>query len=288
MTKCMPSIQGITWDRLEQNHSITYPCDDKNDPGQPVIFIDDFPTENGKAKFVKSPLINAAELPDDNYPFVLITGRQLEHWHTGSMTRRASMLHEIEPDPNANLCHEDMQKFGIQDGDLITVESRRGSIDVYARRDDMLKPGQVFIPFCYVESAANLLTNAALDPFAKIPEFKFCAVNIKKSHKTLELQQKSLNEYIEQIKNLVQSKNYIDCVELLNNAIRDFPQENKLKLNLGNIYKLVGKNNQAIDVYLSLINSDFSAFANNNLSLIYLELGEYDKSIEHMQKMRFI
>ena len=183
MTKCMPSIKGITWERLEQNHSITYPCDDSNDPGQPVIFIDDFPTENGKAKFVKSPLINAAELPDDAYPFVLITGRQLEHWHTGSMTRRASMLHEIEPDPNANLCFEDMQKFNIQDGDLITVESRRGSIDVYARRDDMLKPGQVFIPFCYVESAANLLTNAALDPFAKIPEFKFCAVNIKSQTK---------------------------------------------------------------------------------------------------------
>ena len=183
MTKCMPSIKGITWERLEQSHSITYPCDDSNDPGQPVIFIDEFPTENGKAKFVKSPLINAAELPDDAYPFVLITGRQLEHWHTGSMTRRASMLHEIEPDPNANLCFEDMQKFNIQDGDLITVKSRRGSIDVYARRDDMLKPGQVFIPFCYVESAANLLTNAALDPFAKIPEFKFCAVNIKSQTK---------------------------------------------------------------------------------------------------------
>ena len=183
MTKCMPSIKGITWERLEQNHSITYPCDDSNDPGQPVIFIDDFPTESGKAKFVKSPLINAAELPDNAYPFVLITGRQLEHWHTGSMTRRASMLHEIEPDPNANLCFEDMQKFNIQDGDLITVESRRGSINVYARRDDMLKPGQVFIPFCYVESAANLLTNAALDPFAKIPEFKFCAVNIKSQTK---------------------------------------------------------------------------------------------------------
>ena len=183
MTKCMPSIKGITWDRLEENHSITYPCDDSNDPGQPVIFIDDFPTDSGKAKFVKSPLINAAELPDDAYPFVLITGRQLEHWHTGSMTRRASMLHEIEPDPNANLCFEDMQKFNIQDGDLITVDSRRGSIDVYARRDDMLKPGQVFIPFCYVESAANLLTNAALDPFAKIPEFKFCAVKISKNIK---------------------------------------------------------------------------------------------------------
>ena len=103
----------------------------------------------------------------------------MEHWHTGSMTRRATMLHEIEPDPNANLCQEDMEKFGIVDGDLITVKSRRGKIDVYARRDDMLQPGQIFIPFCYVESAANLLTNAALDPFAKIPEFKFCAVNIK-------------------------------------------------------------------------------------------------------------
>ena len=95
------------------------------------------------------------------------------------------------------------------------------------------------------------------------------------------MQQKSLNEYIEQLKNLVQSSNYIDCVDLLNNAIKDYPEENKLKLNLGNIYKLVGKNGQAIDVYLSLINSDFSAIANNNLSLIYLELGEYDKSIEH-------
>ncbi len=179
MTKCMPSIQGITWERLEESHSITYPCDDSKDPGQPVIFIDEFPTQTGKAKFVKSPLINAAELPDESYPFVLITGRQLEHWHTGSMTRRANMLHEIEPDPNANLCQEDMKKFDIVDGDLITVESRRGKIDVYARRDDMLQPGQIFIPFCYVESAANLLTNAALDPFAKIPEFKFCAVNIK-------------------------------------------------------------------------------------------------------------
>ena len=95
------------------------------------------------------------------------------------------------------------------------------------------------------------------------------------------MQQKSLNEYIEQIKNLVQSSNYIDCVDLLNNAIKDYPEENKLKLNLGNIYKLLGKNDQAIALFLSLVNSDCSAFANNNLSLIYLELGEYDKSIQH-------
>ena len=281
MTKCMPSIKGITWERLEESHSITYPCDDSNDPGQPVIFIDEFPTESGKAKFVKSPLINAAELPDDVYPFVLITGRQLEHWHTGSMTRRASMLHEIEPDPNANLCFEDMQKFNIQDGDLITVESRRGSIDVYARRDDMLKPGQVFIPFCYVESAANLLTNAALDPFAKIPEFKFCAVNIKKSNKTLSLHKKTLNEYLEQLKIYVQRQDYAESVGLLNNAISHYPEEDKLKLNLGNIYKLLDQKDDALSIFSMLKNSELADLSNNNLSLIYLEQGNLDKAIEH-------
>ena len=96
------------------------------------------------------------------------------------MTRRASMLSEIEPDPISNLCLADMNKLGVVEGDLITVASRRGKIDVYVRRDDGLQQGQIFIPFCYVESAANLLTNAALDPDAKIPEFKFCAVKIQK------------------------------------------------------------------------------------------------------------
>ena len=98
------------------------------------------------------------------------------------MTRRASMLNKIEPDPISNMCFSDMQKIGVKEGDLISVESRRGKIDVYVRRDDGLQQGQIFIPFCYVESAANLLTNAALDPDAKIPEFKFCAVKVRKNN----------------------------------------------------------------------------------------------------------
>ena len=181
MTKCMPSIAGITWDRLEKEQSVTYPCVTKKDPGQPVIFINDFPTKDGLAQFIPSPFKSADELPDNEYNYILITGRQLEHWHTGAMTRRASMLDEIEPDPTASLSSEDLEKLNITQGDLITVTSRRGTIDVYAKRDDHLQSGQVFIPFCYVESAANLLTNAALDPDAKIPEFKFCAVKIQKT-----------------------------------------------------------------------------------------------------------
>ena len=183
MTKCMPSIAGITWDRLETDQSITYPCTSKTDPGQPVIFTESFPTENGLARFVPSTFSNANELPDNEFNFILITGRQLEHWHTGAMTRRASMLDEIEPNPTASLCSKDMKKLGITEGDLITVESRRGKIDVYSRKDDNLQANQIFIAFCYVESAANLLTNAALDPDAKIPEFKFCAVKVSKSSK---------------------------------------------------------------------------------------------------------
>jgi len=183
MTQCMPSISGITWERLEKDHSVTYPCTSSKDPGQPIIFTETFPTDDGLAQFIPSPLVNADELPDNEYDFILITGRQLEHWHTGSMTRRASMLDQIEPDPVANMCLAEMKKLGVNEGDLITVESRRGKIDVYIRRDDGLQPSQIYIPFCYVESAANLLTNAALDPDAKIPEFKFCAVRVSKSLK---------------------------------------------------------------------------------------------------------
>ena len=182
MTQCMPSISGITWDRLENNHSITYPCESSDDPGQPVIFTDKFPTDDGLASFKISPFKNADELPDDEYPFILITGRQLEHWHTGSMTRRASMLDQIDPDPVASLCFNDIKNLGLSEGECITVKSRRGNIQVYVKRDDGMQEGQIFVPFCYVESAANILTNAALDPDAKIPEFKFCAVKIVKNN----------------------------------------------------------------------------------------------------------
>jgi formate dehydrogenase major subunit len=178
MRACMDSIAGITWDRLERESSVTYPCEQVGDPGQPVVFIENFPTATGRGKFVPADLIFAAERPDDEYPMVLITGRQLEHWHTGSMTRRASVLDNIEPEPVASLHPLDLAQLGVDPGDTITIESRRGRISLYARADDGTPRGSVFIPFCYYEAAANMLTNPVLDPVGKIPEFKYCAVRV--------------------------------------------------------------------------------------------------------------
>ena len=180
MRQCMNSIAGITWDRLERESSVTYPCEKEGDPGQPVVFVDKFPTSTGRATFVPADLISAAERPDEQYPFVLITGRQLEHWHTGSMTRRASVLDNIEPEPVASVHPLDLEQIGVIPGETLTIESRRGAIALYARADDGMPRGAVFVPFCYYEAAANKLTNPVLDPFGKIPEFKYCAVRLTK------------------------------------------------------------------------------------------------------------
>jgi formate dehydrogenase major subunit len=180
MRECMNSIAGITWDRLEQESSVTYPCVKEGDPGDPVVFIQSFPTESGRAKFVPADLISAAERPDAEYPMVLITGRQLEHWHTGSMTRRALALDSIEPEPVASVHPLDLEKLGIPPGGVLSIESRRGKISLYARADDGMPSGTVFVAFCYYEAAANMLTNPVLDPFGKIPEFKYCAVKVTK------------------------------------------------------------------------------------------------------------
>jgi formate dehydrogenase major subunit len=180
MRLCMDSIAGITWDRLERQSSVTYPCVKEGDPGAPVVFIENFPTESGRAKFVAADLIYAAEQPDADYPIVLITGRQLEHWHTGSMTRRASALDSIEPEPVASMHPLDMASLHIEPGETLTIQSRRGAISLYARADDGTPRGVVFVPFCYYEAAANMLTNPVLDPFGKIPEFKYCAVRVCK------------------------------------------------------------------------------------------------------------
>jgi formate dehydrogenase major subunit len=178
MRHTMPSIGGITWDRLEREHAVTYPCREEGDPGDSVVFVDDFPRETGRARFVPADIIPADERPDAEYPVVLITGRQLEHWHTGSMTRRASMLDAIEPDPVALVHPLDLERLGGKPGDIVTIASRRGEVSLYARADDSSPRGAVFVPFCYYEAAINRLTNAALDPFAKIPEFKYCAVRV--------------------------------------------------------------------------------------------------------------
>ncbi len=172
------SIAGISWERLQRESSVTYPCLDADDQGHPTVFIDNFPTTDGRVRLVPADIIAANERPDADYPFVLITGRQLEHWHTGSMTRRSSVLDAIEPMATASMCSADMRKLGVTAGDVITIASRRGSVAIHLRRDDGTPAGAVFIPFAYYEAAANLLTNAALDPVGKIPEFKYCAVAI--------------------------------------------------------------------------------------------------------------
>jgi formate dehydrogenase major subunit len=174
------AISGITWERLQRESSVTYPCLSADDPGAPTVFIDHFATEDGRVHLVPADIIPANERPDAEFPFVLITGRQLEHWHTGSMTRRATVLDAIEPMATASMCGDDLQAMGLQPGDVITVESRRGRVAIHVRRDDGTPKGAVFIPFAYYEAAANLMTNAALDPFGKIPEFKYCAVAIRR------------------------------------------------------------------------------------------------------------
>jgi formate dehydrogenase major subunit len=178
MRRTMPSIAGITWDRLERESAVTYPCEHEGDPGERVVFTEQFPTATGTGRFVPAQIIPAAEGPDAEYPFVLITGRQLEHWHTGSMTRRTEVLDSIEPAPVASIHPDDLRALGIVAGGVVTVASRRGSVTLFARADDGTPRGAVFIPFCYYEAAANLLTNPALDPFGKIPEFKYCAVRV--------------------------------------------------------------------------------------------------------------
>jgi formate dehydrogenase major subunit len=173
-------ISGISWERLVRDSSVTYPCLTENDPGETTVFKDHFDTSDGRVHLVPADIIPANERPDADYPFVLITGRQLEHWHTGSMTRRASVLDAIEPEATASLCGADLLALNLKAGDVMTLATRRGKVSLYVRRDDGTPPGAVFVPFAYYEAAANLMTNAALDPFGKIPEFKYCAVSISK------------------------------------------------------------------------------------------------------------
>jgi formate dehydrogenase major subunit len=178
MRRAMESLRGIGWERLEREGSVTYPCAGDDDPGQPVVFTDRFPTADGRVRLVPVRPTPAAELPDAEYPWVLITGRLLEHWHTGAMTRRSAALDAIEPEATASLHPEELDRLGIAPGEFVEVASRRGAIRLAARADDAVPRATVFVPFAYAEAAANLLTNPALDPVGKIPEFKYCAVRV--------------------------------------------------------------------------------------------------------------
>lgn len=178
LCQTMPAMAGITWERLVKDDSVIYPCPDQSSPGEPVLFQQQFPIAGGKGRFVPAEFIHADELPDSVYPMVLITGRQLEHWHTGAITRHATILDEIEPDPVVSIHPETLADLGAEAGDPLQIVSRRGKITAFARADSGMQKKVVLMPFCYVEAAANLLTNPQLDPFGKIPEFKFCAVQV--------------------------------------------------------------------------------------------------------------
>ncbi|MEP6146308.1 MAG: formate dehydrogenase subunit alpha, partial [Nisaea sp.] len=186
MTEVMPSLKNITWERLEREEAVTYPCDAPDKPGNDIIFGDRFPTESGRAKIVPAQVTAPAELPDTDYPMILTTGRLLEHWHTGSMTRRSSTLDALEPEAIAGLNRWDMKRMEVQAGDYVRVTTRRGTVALKARQDVDVPEGMIFIPFCFAEAAANLLTNPQLDPMGKIPEFKFCAAKIEAVQESVE------------------------------------------------------------------------------------------------------
>src|SRR5262245_34278170 len=180
MASLMPALDNISWDRIERESAVTYPSDAPDQPGHDVVFSERFPTQDGRGKLVPAKIVPPDERPDAEYPFVLTTGRQLEHWHTGAMTRRASNLDAIEPGAVASVSRGTLATLGVEAGAMIRVSTRRGAVELAARQDDAVPDGVVFIPFAFAEAAANLLTNPVLDPFGKIPEFKYCAAKVEK------------------------------------------------------------------------------------------------------------
>ena len=178
MARTMPSFDNITWERLVREGAVTYPVDAPDKPGNEIIFRAGFPTENGRARIVPANIRPPDEIPDMDYPMILSTGRVLEHWHTGSMTRRAGVLDAIEPEAVAFLAPKELHRLNLNPGDRMRLETRRGAVEVKVRSDRDVPEGMIFMPFCYAEAAANLLTNPALDPVGLIPEFKFCAARV--------------------------------------------------------------------------------------------------------------
>jgi formate dehydrogenase major subunit len=173
------AYRGLSHEALGATGKL-YPCPDpEHSDGTVVMFGDGFPTEDGRARFVAAEHTGADELPDQEYPFVLVTGRVLEHWHTGVMTRRSRALSTLEPEAFAELHPDDCEKLGVASGDRVRIRSRRGQIALAVREGDATQPGSVFVPFHFREAAANVLTTDRLDPDGKIPEFKFCAVEIR-------------------------------------------------------------------------------------------------------------
>jgi formate dehydrogenase major subunit len=183
-TSLAPSYAGLDYENLKPVGKL-WPCPDPaTGDGVQLLFGDGFPTESGRGKFVPVDYQPAAELPDEEYPFILNTGRLLEHWHTGTMTRRSKALDAIEPEATCQMNPDDLTELGVDPDGYGTLSTRRGSITLRARRTPGVARGNVFVPFHFREASANILTNDVLDPFGKIPEFKFCAVKVAKVRRT--------------------------------------------------------------------------------------------------------
>jgi len=185
LTQAMPSHAGLSWDMLVSEGAVVAPKFSATEPSQPVLFQQSFPTASGRGRFVPVSPLPAAELPDDDYPMVLTTGRVLEHWHTGSMTRRADVLDALDPVPWCGMNPADLEQMGVPSGGRVRLQTRRGQLELEARADEGVRQGSVFMAFCYHEAAANLLTQPALDPVGKIPEFKYCALKVTPAHASM-------------------------------------------------------------------------------------------------------
>ena len=173
-----PSWRGVTYGGL-RGAGLQYPVPTSDSKGTAFLFADSFPTADGRALFVPVEYVPPEELPDEEYPYVMNTGRQMYHWHTGTMTRRSTGLDSREPVPVVDINPADAMELGIDEGDTVRVTSRRGSMLIGARLSERQARGQIFIPFHFREAAANLLTNPRLDPYAKIAEFKISAVRVE-------------------------------------------------------------------------------------------------------------
>jgi len=173
-----PSYGGISYERIEEK-GLAWPCPDSEHPGTPILHVDTF--ARGKGLFFAIDHQPPAEETDAEYPFILSTGRVLSHFHTGTMTRKGEGLNKVHPEIKAEINPQDAARLGVKDDDLLAITSRRGSIKVKAWLSDRPASGVVFVPFHFHEVAVNRLTIAALDPVAKIPEYKVCAIKVEKA-----------------------------------------------------------------------------------------------------------
>jgi predicted molibdopterin-dependent oxidoreductase YjgC len=180
IAKLTPSYGGISYSRLETG-GLSWPCPTPEHPGTPYLHKEKFSRAGGLGKFMPITYKQPAELPDGEYPFMLTTGRTGFHYHTGTMTRRVPVLDREVPKGYVEICKSDASKLSIRNGAMVKVTSRRGQIVVKAKVVDTIQEGLVFIPFHFAEAAANKLTAANLDPVAKIPEYKVCAVKLERN-----------------------------------------------------------------------------------------------------------